>query len=197
MTPPGPPIWLRFFRKGPLRLLLALALLGGLGWGAYQLWGRRPPPPPPKVQAPTAHVMEGLSLTEVQDGVKRWVLEANSADYRKDQNEIFITGIYLEFYGEGDRVISLSCREGRLDTKTRALTLQDHVEVSQGDLKIITDLVRYLPKERLLVAPNEVVMENPRLRVQGSDLTVFLAGKRLVLNHHRLTEVVVDGGFQP
>ncbi len=197
MTPARHSSRLAVVRKTPVRLLLALALLAGLGWGAYGLWGRRPLPPPAKPQAPATHAMEGLSLTEVQDGVKRWVLEANTADYRKDRNEIFLTGIYLEFYGEDDRVINLTSQEGRVDTKTRAVTLQNQVEISQGDLRITTDLVRYLPQERLLVAPHAVVLENPRLRVQGSQLTVFLAAKRLVLAQHRLTEVLMGEEFRP
>jgi LPS export ABC transporter protein LptC len=140
--------------------------------------------------------MEGLSLTEVQNGVKRWILEADRADYLKDRNEIRISGIYLEFYGEQDRVVSLSCREGVVDTKTRGLTLKDGVEVTEGDLKITTDLVRYLPQERVLVAPSEVVLEAPRLRVEGRDLTIHLAGRRLVLSRHRLTEVTLNDGMR-
>ncbi len=196
MAPAGLISWLASLAKRPLRLLAALALAGGLGWGAYHLWGRRPPPPPPKTQAPALHVMEGLSLTEVQNGVKRWILEADRADYLKDRNEIRISGIYLEFYGEQDRVVSLSCREGVVDTKTRGLTLKDGVEVTEGDLKITTDLVRYLPQERVLVAPSEVVLEAPRLRVEGRDLTIHLAGRRLVLSRHRLTEVTLNDGMR-
>jgi len=175
-------------RRRRNRLLLA-ALAAGLGVILTYAWvGRRPPPPPPAAAAPS-HVMEGLSLNEIQDGVKRWVLKADSARYLQDRQEIHLTGIRLEFYGEPGRVISLSCQEGVVDTRTRGLTLQGEVEVREGELRITTALVRYLPRERLLVAPQEVTMENPRLKVEGRDLSVSLAHRRLVLKEHRLTEV--------
>ncbi len=184
--------WLASLTTRPFRLLAVLALMGGLGWGTYHLVGRRPLPPPPPDPKPATHVMKGLSLTEVQDGVKRWVLEANTADYRQEEHLIHLTGIYLEFYGDNDRVVSLSCQNGLVDTKTRSLMLKDHVEVSEGDHKITTDLVRYQSQQRLLEAPHEVVLETPRLRVEGRNLTIYLSSRRLVLNQHRLTEVILE-----
>jgi LPS export ABC transporter protein LptC len=133
--------------------------------------------------------MEGLSLNEIQDGAKRWVLEADRARYLQDRREIEVTGIRLEFYGEGGRVIRLNCREGRVDTATRSLTLAGEVEVSDGDLTVTTGLIRYLPQERLLLAPEEVTLTTPRLRVTGRDLSIFVAHRRLVLKEHRVTEV--------
>jgi LPS export ABC transporter protein LptC len=171
------------------------------GLAAWVLWDRRPPPPPapPQValEASARPKMEALSLTEVEEGGKRWTLAAESAEYLKDRDEIRIIGIQVEFFGEGGRVLRLSCQEGLIHTKTRALTLKGAVVLKDGDLTITTGLARYQPKERVLVAPEGVVLESPRVKVQGKDLRVELAAKRLTLTQHQSTEVKLAGRELP
>jgi LPS export ABC transporter protein LptC len=191
--------WLKSIGKTRGFVILGLMLATGLA--AWILWGRRPPPPPtPPQAAPEASArpkMEALSLTEVEEGGKRWTLEAESAEYLKDRDEIRISGIQVEFFGEGGRVLRLSCQEGLIHAKTRALTLKGAVVLKDGDLTITTGLARYQPKERVLVAPEGVVLESPRVKVQGKDLRVELAEKRLTLTQHQSTEVKLAGRELP
>jgi len=169
--------------------LAALVVLG-----LWSLWGlNRPAPPPPKPLPPAAAAparMEGLSLTEVQEGDRRWVLEAKKADFRKEQMEISISGVGVEFFGPGEH-IRVRADEGLFHTKSRVLTLKGNVEMQRGDLLIKTSLATYQPNERVLLAPEEVTLTEPNLKVQGKGLKVELAEKRLVLAQHQLTE------FQP
>jgi LPS export ABC transporter protein LptC len=157
--------------------------------GAWGLWGRRPPPPPAKPQAAAEAKsrMEGLALTEIVDGDKRWVLEAKKADFRQDQMEVSISGVGVEFFGPGEH-IRVRADEGLFHTKTRVLILKGQVEMQRGDMLIKTSEATYKPGERLLLAPEEVTLTEPNLRVRGKDLTVELAQKRLVLAQHQLTE---------
>jgi LPS export ABC transporter protein LptC len=167
----------------------------GLGFllvvvGGFSLWGRRPAPPPSKPQTPAEAKsrMEGLSLTEIQEGDKRWVLDARKADFRKDKDEVAISGIGVEFFGPGEHV-KVRADEGVFHTKTRVLTLKGQVEMQRGDLTIQTSQAVYQPNERVLLAPEDVVLIEPNLKVEGKGLKVELAHKRLVLAQHRLTEI--------
>lgn len=172
--------------------LAGLILLAGLGvWGLYEL--NRPAPPPPKPPAPAEAKarMETLALTEIQEGNKRWTLEAQSADFLKEKMEVRITGVKVEFFGGPDEIVKVKALEGVINTKTRGLTLKGQVEMVSGDLHITTDLVTYQPGERLLLAPEEVTLEEPRLKIQGKDLQVKLAEKKLILAQHRLTQIKV------
>jgi LPS export ABC transporter protein LptC len=171
-----------------------------LALGVWGLWGRRPPPPPASPQPPAEGKsrMEGLSLTEIQEGDKRWVLEAKKADFRQDRLEISITGVGVEFFGPGEH-IRVRADEGVFHTKTRVLTLKGQVEMQRGDMLIKTSVATYQPSERLLLAPEEVVLTEPSLKVQGKGLKVELAQKRLVLAQHQLTEIKPkkDWGLKP
>lgn len=181
------------------RGLVALALLLAAGLTAWGLLGRQTPAPPPQAQAEASArpQMETLSLTEVEEGGKRWTLEAQNAEYVKDRDEIRITGIEVEFFGEGERVLKISCEEGLINTKTRVLALKGRVVLREGDLTIKTELVRYQPQERLLLAPEDVVLESPRVKIQGKGLRVELAVQRLTLTQHQSTQVKVEGRKWP
>ena len=188
----------------PLRRRSRKWLWGGpllLTVAALLIWALWPPPPPPPKPAPTAESkarMETLALTEIQEGDKRWTLEAQNADFLKDQNQIQITGVKVQFYGGPDKMISVKAQEGLINTKTRILTLKGDVEMVSGNLRITTSIATYQPAGRLLLAPEEVTLEEPRMKVQGKGLKVELAEKKLVLAQHRLTQIKVQGmEFKP
>ncbi len=175
-----------------------MLLLAGLA--AWGFWPRRSPPPAPPQTAgdsPLHSKMESLSLIEVENGGKRWALEAQSAEYLKDREEIRVKDIHLEFFGEGQRKLRLSCQEGLINPKTKTLVLKGEVVLQDGELTIRSPLVHYEPKERVLVAPEEAILESPRVRIQGKGLRVELSAKRLALAQHRFTEVKVEGREWP
>ncbi len=134
--------------------------------------------------------MEGLSLTEIHEGDKTWVLEAKKADFHPDQTTISISVVRVEFFGPGED-IRVKSETGLFNTKTRVLTLKGKVEMKRGELLIQTSVATYVPEERALLAPEEVVITEPGLRVEGKEMRVELAAKKLVMAQHHLTELQV------
>jgi lipopolysaccharide export system protein LptC len=182
-------------RSGPGRgrspWLWVLGIVVILGAGAWGLWGHRTPPPPPKPVAATAPPrMEGLSLTEIHEGDKTWVLEAKKADFHPERDTISISGVRVEFFGPGED-IRVKADAGLFNTKTRVLTLKGQVEMRRRDLVVTTSEATFLPAERALVAPEHVVITEPGLKVEGRGLRVELATKKLVMAQHQLTEFLV------
>jgi LPS export ABC transporter protein LptC len=174
------------------RWLWALGVIACLGAGAWGLWGHQPPPPPPKPAAATPHPkMQGLSLTEIQDGDKRWVLSAKKADFQPGQSTVSISDVGVEFYGPGED-IRVKSDTGLFNTKTRVLTLTGHVEMQRHDLTVQTSEATYLPQERVLVAPEHVVIIEPNLRIEGKEVRGELATKKLIIAQHQFTEVKVQ-----
>jgi LPS export ABC transporter protein LptC len=184
--------------SGLRRWLWVLGVTVLLGVGSWGLWGHRPPPPPPKPAPPVQNPwMEGISLTEIHEGDKRWVLEAKKADFHKDQDTVSINGVRVEFFGPGEHFM-VKADEGLFHTKTRVLTLRGQVKMKRGDLLVETGVATYLPAERVLLAPEDVVLTELRLKVEGKGLKVELAAKKLVMAEHKLTEVKVkDWGLKP
>jgi lipopolysaccharide export system protein LptC len=173
------------------RWLWGLGVMVILGVGAWGLWGQRQPPPAPKppatVQLPR---MEGLSLTEIHEGDKTWILEAKKADFHPEQDTVSISGVRVEFFSPGE-TIRVKAEAGLFNTKTRVLTLEGQVEMQRGELLITTSEATFLPAERVLVAPEHVVITEPGLKVEGRGLRVELAAKKVVMAQHHLTEFQV------
>jgi LPS export ABC transporter protein LptC len=177
--------------RGRSQWLWVLGVLVILGVGAWGFWGRQPPPPPPKpVVAAAPPRMEGLSLTEIHEGDKTWVLEAKKADFHPEQDTVSISGVRVEFFGPGED-IRVKADEGLFNTKTRVLTLKGQVEMRRTDLLVTTSEATYLPAERVLLAPEHVVITDAGLKVEGRGLRVELAAKKLVMTQHHLTELQV------
>ena len=177
--------------RGRSQWLWALGVMVILGVGAWGLWGQRPPPPPPKPPIPAQPPrMEGLSLTEIHEGDKTWVLEAKKADFHPEQDTISISGVRVEFFGPGED-IRVKSEAGLFNTKTRVLTLTGQVEMRRGDLMVTTSEATYLPAERVLLAPEHVVITEPGLKVEGRGMRVEQTTKKLVIAQHHLTELQV------
>ena len=185
----------RGFQGRRLKILGLLGLVGLIVGGLWWYFTPAPPPPQPVTAAEKKSQMESLSLTEIEKGDKRWLLNAAKAEYLRDRDEIRIQDIHLEFYGPDQEIIYLRAQEGLVNTKERDLALKGGVTLKRGDFTIRTPEVRYLAKERALVAPEDIVLEGPRTKVSGKGLSIDLDKKRLVLKDHRLTTVKLEKGL--
>ena len=178
---------------GRSRWLWVVGTVIVLGLGAWVLFGHQSPPPPPKPAATAPHAkMQGLAITEIQEGDKRWVLGAKQADFHPDQDSVSISDVQVEFFGPGED-IRVKADAGLFHTKTRVLTLKGHVEMQRGDLTVQTSEATYLPDERVLLAPEHVVITEPSLRVEGKGVRVELANQKFTMAQHQFTELQVKG----
>ncbi|OPX20574.1 MAG: LPS export ABC transporter periplasmic protein LptC [Desulfobacca sp. 4484_104] len=173
-----------------LRRTLILGLVLGSALGLWLFIGpkatEKPVPPEASTNGQPAHMNE-IRLTEIEDGVKKWVLVAKRADYLKDQNVIHLSDVEVEvFWKEGGNV-KLSGDNGYINTKTRQLTLEGEVRAQVADYHFTSAHVTYIPKERALLARGKVEITSPQALVQGNDLRVELNHKSLVLQEHLLT----------
>lgn len=183
-----------FFKGRALTIFGLLGLLGLVAGGLWMYWASAPPPPP-QAKGEEKSRMESFSLTDIDKGGKRWKLKAARAEYLKNRDEVSLRDISVEFYGPDREIIYLQAEAGLVNPKKRNLALKGEISLKRGDLTVRTQELRYLPGERALVAPAEVVLEGPRVQVAGRDLYIDLKNKRLVLKQHRETTLILEKGL--
>lgn len=171
--------------------LLALFILLNVSVRAEEQ--QAPPPIAPEKQGE----MEKIKLTEIQDGVKKWLLIADNADYLSAKDKIIINNVWVEIYGkelekETDDII-ITGDKGFVGVKDRDLTLAGNVHAKTADYKFTSEFVHYDPKTRILTAPGPVKIQGPRLYLEGKGMTVDLRHNKLDVAEHTITKLQVKG----
>lgn len=172
--------------------LVALLLL------PQALWGTEPQPTPPPTIAPGKQgEMEKVRLTEIQDGVKKWVLTADNADYLKDKDRIYINKVWVEVYGKDNAQttddIIITGDSGYIGVKSRDLTLEGNVHARTAEYEFTSELVHYNPQTRVLTAPGALKVQGPRVYVEGRGLSLDLKNNKLDLAQHTITKLQISG----
>ena len=186
----------RIFKKMSL-LVLAASLLGLILLLEQPLHGQEKPAPPPPIAQGKQGEMEKVKLTEIQDGVKKWVLTADNADYLRDKDNILVNNVWVEIYGkeldkETDDII-ITGDKGYIGVKSRDLTLEGNVHAKTAEYEFTSDWVHYDPKTRILTAPGPVKIQGPRLYMEGSQMTVDLRQNKLEVAQHTVTKLPISG----
>jgi LPS export ABC transporter protein LptC len=187
---------LRIFKKIYL-LLLAASLLGLILLLEHPLHAQEKPAAPPPIAQGKQGEMEKVKLTEIQDGVKKWILTADNADYLQDKDKIIVNNVWVEIYGkeldkETDDII-ITGDKGYIGVKSRDLTLEGNVHAKTSDYEFTSDWVHYDPKARILTAPGTVKIQGPRLYMEGKQMIVDLRQNKLEVAQHTVTKLPISG----
>jgi LPS export ABC transporter protein LptC len=184
------------------RVLLALCFLGTVIGLNLPLLGEEHPTvntSPPTIAPEKQGEMQEVRLTEIQDGIKKWVLTADNADYLKDKDKIYINNVWVTVFGkeldkETDDII-ITGDKGFIGVKNRDLTLEGNVHAKTAEYEFISDLVHYDPKTRILTAPGPVKVQGPRLYMEGKKMTVDLRNNKLDVDQHTVTKLQISGNL--
>jgi LPS export ABC transporter protein LptC len=186
----------RYF-KWAFLLLLALSLQGLLLYLEHPLHCQEKPTSPPPIAQEKQGEMEKVKLTEIQDGVKKWILTADNADYLQDKDKIIVNNVWVDISGkeldkETDDII-ITGDKGFIGVKTRDLTLEGNVHAKTADYEFTSDWVHYDPKTRILTAPGPVKIQGPRLYMEGKQMTINLRQNKLEVAQHTVTRLPISG----
>lgn len=184
------------FKKIPV-FLAAACMVGMLLVLCQPLRGADQPAAPATIAPEKQGEMEKVRLTEIQDGVKKWVLTADKADYLKDKDRIYIKQVRVEVFGSNQDLatddIIITGDSGFISVKSRDLTLEGNVHAKSAEYEFTSDLVHYNPQTRVLSAPGPVKVQGSRLSVEGKGMTVDLKNHTLNLAQHTVTKLHVPG----
>jgi LPS export ABC transporter protein LptC len=117
-------------------------------------------------------------------------LEADSAQYFKDENIVILDKVKATFFGKNGETYVLLGGKGKFNTQTKVIEVFDGIKLDSSDgYHLRTKSLKYQAEKRELSTPDPVEMRGPQLRVEGVGLIVELDRQRLKVLHQVATTI--------
>lgn len=171
-------------RKIKIALLATiLIILGGI-IGIYI--GFRPDPTTsesiPESIGPDATLSVGkIQQTSTRKGKKEWHLEANSAHYIKESNQMILKDLMVTFFLEDSSEVTLAADKGVLKTDTNDIEVSGNVMVKNNQYSLLTEKLNYAHKRRVLYSNVPATLSGKTAQISADSILFDLNQKKLTL----------------
>ncbi|RII26847.1 MAG: LPS export ABC transporter periplasmic protein LptC [Geobacter sp.] len=174
------------FRMNKTRLLLAVIILlaGGALVATIVLKvasDKRQPPVLPGLPKNVDVSLQKIHFTETRDGVKKWDLVADKAEYDKGRDMTHLTGIRMVVTGNqqtGD--VTLTADRGDYDNKSRDVKLNGRVVAkSASGMEFSSATAEYVAATGLLRSPDRVRYADRKMTLEGVGMEMMTGTRNL------------------
>lgn len=127
--------------------------------------------------------LQSIRLVENRGGRTEWELYAEESQTFKDKNITILRGVSAVFYPEGQPIIRIKGKQGRLRTDTRDMVLQGDVVVQSGSgYTLKTQELKYSSRDRLVNTEKPVELVQEGLTVRGVGLSAAIDEKTIIVH---------------
>jgi len=117
-----------------------------------------------------------------QNAFKEWELDAQSAQYFKDENKIALQSIVVTFFSNEGKVYTLTAEYGELYTDSKDFEVSGGVvAIADEGYRIHTDSFRYNAEERKIFTDGDVTLSSEKLVMTGKGMVVDLDKERMYI----------------
>ena len=164
-------------------LATILIILGGI-IGIYI--GFRPDPTisesiPDSIEPDATLSVGKIQQTSTRKGKKEWHLEANSAHYIKESNQMILKDLTVTFFLEDDGEVTLTADQGVLKTDTNDIEVSGNVIVKNKEYRLLTEKLNYAHKRRVLYSYVPVTISGKTAQISADSILFDLNQKKLTL----------------
>ncbi|HDQ03007.1 MAG TPA: LPS export ABC transporter periplasmic protein LptC [Deltaproteobacteria bacterium] len=126
--------------------------------------------------------IEGFVYREVGESDSRWEVKAQNATFQRKENLAIFDKLDIKLDSASGKVYTMTADRGKMHTKTRNIEIEGNVVIlsNEGD-RFTTDYLHYNDEERKFYTDAPVTMENNRIRISGTGLTLFVSSGELNL----------------
>jgi len=126
--------------------------------------------------------LKDVCYTEVRNGFKEWVLNADSASYFEHTGNLLLNRIHMVFYGKNGKRISLTGEKGKLNTTTKDIEVHGNIVViSEDGYQLKTDSLNYFSSKRYMFTKDRVWIEGKDVMTEGKGLEFDVDTKRVII----------------
>ncbi len=113
--------------------------------------------------------------TDVADTGLKWEIIADAAKYMKNENLAVFDNLKIKVIMQDGKTFVMTGKSGRMNTETKNIEISGNVTIvsDKGD-RLTTDILKYSGSEKRFYTDSPVVMENARMQVRGTGMTLSL-----------------------
>jgi len=126
--------------------------------------------------------LKDVCYTEVRNGFKEWVLNADSASYFEHTGNLLLNRIHMVFYGKNGKRIRLTGEKGKLNTTTKDIEVYGNIVViSEDGYQLRTDSLKYFSSKRYMYTKDRVWIEGKDVITEGEGLEFDMDTKKITI----------------
>ena len=119
--------------------------------------------------------INGFSYTEVGEANTKWEVKADTATYSKKQNMAVLEKVQIKLTTSDGKIFVMSADKGQMLTDKKNIEINGHVVItSDNDDRFSTDHLSYNDAEKKFYTDAPVTMENKRMKLTGTGLTLLI-----------------------
>ncbi len=118
---------------------------------------------------------KGFNFTEVNEANAKWEVKAETATYSKKQDIAVLEKIHIKLTTSDGKVFLMSADKGQMFTKEKNIEIKGNVVItSDNNDRFTTDHLSYNDAEKKFYTDAPVTMENKRMKLTGTGLTLYI-----------------------
>ena len=160
-------------------VVATLALAAVIALKAYR--GMRSAPVLPSLPKNIDLSLQKIHYTEIKEGVKKWEMVAEKADYDKVEDVVHLAGVRFDITraGKAGKII-LTAARAEYDTRKKDVMLAGNVQArSSSGIEFSTERIAYIGAQSLLRTTERVKFNDGNLKVEGVGMDFMVDEKTL------------------
>ncbi|MGP8152819.1 MAG: LPS export ABC transporter periplasmic protein LptC [Smithella sp.] len=127
--------------------------------------------------------IKGFVYTEVGEANARWEVKADTATYDKKQNLAVLEVVQIKLTTYDGKIFLMTADKGQILTDTKNIEIKGNVVITSDNNDIFsTDHLSYNDAEKKFYTDAPVTMENKRMKLTGTGLTLYLNNGKLSIS---------------
>ncbi len=119
--------------------------------------------------------IKGFVYTEVGENNSKWEVKADNATYQRKENLAIFDRVKIKLNASDGKVYFMTADKGKMLTDKKDIEINGNVVITSNEgEKFTTDYLNYSDAEKKFFTDAPVTMENKRIKIKGTGLTLFI-----------------------
>ena len=166
-------------------IIIGTAVMVVLAVGIFFIVGKESPSEGNRIKILSDNVdlqVKDVLYTDVGDSGLKWEIRADTATYMKNEKLAVFDKVAAKVIMKDGMTFVMTGNKGRMNTETKDLDISGDVTIisNQGE-RFTTDVLKYSNAEQRIYTDSQVVMENAKMRIRGTGMSLSLNDRKVTL----------------